>query len=102
MIHVIATIKVKSGQRVAFLAEFHRIVPMVLAENGCIEYGPTVDVASGMAMQPALREDVVVVVEKWTSLETLKAHSQAPHMLEYRVRIKDIVENVQLQVLTPA
>ncbi|MBI1830559.1 MAG: antibiotic biosynthesis monooxygenase, partial [Planctomycetes bacterium] len=47
MIHVIATITVKPGKRDAFLAEFHRIVPAVHAEAGCIEYGPSVDVASG-------------------------------------------------------
>ncbi len=102
MIHVIATIKVKPGQRDALLAEFHRIVPMVHAEAGCIEYGPTIDVASGLMVQPALREDIVVIIEKWSSLETLKAHTQAPHMADYRVRVKDLVENVQLQVLTPA
>ena len=55
MIHVIATITVKPGKRDAFLAEFHRIVPAVHAEAGCIEYGPTVDVASGLSMQAPLR-----------------------------------------------
>jgi quinol monooxygenase YgiN len=102
MIHVIATITVKPGKRDAFLAEFHRIMPAVHAEPGCIEYGPSVDVASGSPMQSPLRENVAVIVEKWESLDALKAHSQAPHMAEYRVRVKDLVESVQLQVLTPA
>lgn len=102
MIHVIATITIKPGQRDAFLAEFHRIVPMVHAEAGCIEYGPTVDVASGLAMQGTPREDVAVIVEKWASLDALKAHTQAPHMADYRVRVKDLVVSVQLQILQPA
>ena len=102
MIHVIATITVKAGKRDDFLREFHRIVPLVHAEKGCIEYGPTVDVASGMAMQGPLRESVAVIIEKWESLDALKAHSQAPHMAEYRVRVKDFVESVTLQILTPA
>ena len=102
MIHVIATIEVHPGKRTAFLAEFHRIVPLVHAEAGCIEYGPTVDVASGLSMQAAVREDSVVIIEKWESVATLKAHSHAPHMAEYRVRIKDLVKSVHLQVLEPA
>lgn len=101
MIHVIATITVKPGARDALLAEFHRIVPLVRAEAGCIEYGPAVDVASGLPVQAALRDSVVVVIEKWASLEALKAHTQATHMADYRVRVKDLVESVHLQVLAP-
>ncbi|MSQ93253.1 MAG: antibiotic biosynthesis monooxygenase [Gemmataceae bacterium] len=102
MIHVIATITVKPGKRDAFLAEFHRIVPLVHAEAGCIEYGPTVDVASGISVQGPLRENVAVIVEKWSSLDALKAHTQAAHMADYRVRVQDLVESVTLQILAPA
>jgi quinol monooxygenase YgiN len=102
MIHVIATITTKSGKRDAFLAEFHRIVPLVHKETGCIEYGPAIDVASGLGMQAPLRENVAVIIEKWENLDALKAHTQAPHMAEYRVRVKDLVESVVLQVLAPA
>jgi quinol monooxygenase YgiN len=102
MIHVIATVTVKPGKRDAFLAEFHRIVPLVHAEAGCIEYGPTVDIASGMSVQGPLRENVAVIVEKWESLEALHAHTQAAHMADYRVRVRDFVESVTLQILAPA
>jgi quinol monooxygenase YgiN len=102
MIHVIATIQVKPGKRDAFLAEFHRLVPLVQAEAGCIEYGPTIDVVSGNPAQELLRENVVVIIEKWENLAALKAHSQAPHMADYRVRVKDLVVGMQLQVLQPA
>ena len=102
MIHVIATITVKPGQREAFLAEFHRIVPLVHAEAGCLEYTPTVDAAAGLAVQGPPRENNAVIIEKWESLEALRAHMQAPHMAEYRLRVKDLVVGVQLQVLQPA
>jgi quinol monooxygenase YgiN len=102
MIHVIATIEVAAGKREAFLAEFHRLVPKVRAETGCIEYGPAVDVASGIAVQSALRDNVVVILEKWESLDALKAHLSAPHMAEYRGRVKELVVGVHLQVLQPA
>ena len=102
MIHVIATIEVQPGKRAAFLAEFHRIMPLVHAEAGCIEYGPTVDLATGLSVQAAPRDDVAVIIEKWESLDALKAHMHAPHMVEYRVRVKDLVRGVHLQVLQPA
>jgi quinol monooxygenase YgiN len=102
MIHVLATVTIKPGKRDAFLAEFHRIVPLVHAEAGCIEYGPTVDIDSGMSVQGPLRDNVAVIVEKWVSLDALRAHTQAPHMADYRVRVKDLVESVTLQILTAA
>ena len=102
MIHVIATISVRPGRRNALIAEYRRLVPLVLAEAGCIAYGPTVDIASGLAVQPAVRENVLVIVEKWESLEALKAHTQAPHMAAYREAVKNIVVGVELLVLEPA
>lgn len=102
MIHVIATIELHPGTREKFLSEFHKLVPLVRAEDGCIEYGPAVDVASGMAAQPPLRDNVVTVVEKWADLPALHAHSKAPHMDDYRIRVKDYVKSVSLQVLAPA
>jgi quinol monooxygenase YgiN len=102
MIHVIATITLKPGQREAFLVEFRRLMPSVHAEAGCIEYAPAIDVDSGISMQSPLRENVAVIIEKWASLDALKAHLHAPHMADYRVRIRDMVEGVTLQILTPA
>ena len=37
MIVVIATIEVHAAKREAFLAEFHKLVPLVRAEAGCLE-----------------------------------------------------------------
>ena len=102
MIHVIATIEVVPGKREAFLAEFHRIVPPVRAEAGCIEYGPTIDVPTPFPAQIPLRENTVTIVEKWESLGALQTHMSAPHMLEYRGRVKEMVAAVKLQVLQPA
>jgi quinol monooxygenase YgiN len=102
MIHVIATVEVNPGKRDALLAEFRKLVPLVRAEAGCLEYGPAVDVATGIPAQGPPREDVVVVVEKWESLDALRAHLAAPHMQEYRGRVKDLVARVRLQVLQPA
>ena len=102
MIHVLATIQLHPGRRAAFLVEFHQLVPLVRAEQGCLEYGPAVDVASGVPAQPAVRDDVVVVVEKWHDLPALLAHLAAPHMQAYRGKVKDLVAAVELRILQPA
>ncbi len=102
MIHVIATIEVHEGQRDALLAEFRKLVPLVRAEAGCLDYGPAVDVPTDIAAQVPLRANVVTVVERWASLDALKAHLAAPHMAAYRPRVKDLVATVKLQVLQPA
>ena len=74
----------------------------VLAEPGCLEYGPTVDVATGIAAQPALRENVVTIVEKWESLDHLKQHLAAPHMQAYRPKVKELIVGTTLAILSPA
>lgn len=102
MIHVIATIILQPETRHAFLQEFGRIVPDVRGEDGCLEYGAAIDVASGLAAQPAVRPDVAVVVEKWRDLDSLRAHLVAPHMVSYRDRVRGMVISTTLQVLTPA
>ena len=102
MIHVIATIEVVPGQRAAFIEAFRKNVPLVLAEDGCLEYGPAVDLPTGLPPQVPVREQVVTVVEKWRDLPALRAHLVAPHMVAYREVVKDLVRGVTLQVLEPA
>jgi quinol monooxygenase YgiN len=102
MVHVIATVEVAAGKRDEFLAEFRRVVPSVRAEAGCLEYGPAVDLPTEIPAQVPPRDNVVVIVERWESLDALRAHLQAPHMQEYRARVKALVSRVQLQVLQPA
>jgi quinol monooxygenase YgiN len=101
MIHVIVTIELKPGRRDAFLAEFHRNLPNVRAEKGCIEYGATVDLPTDIKAQIPLRDSVATVVEKWESLDALKAHLAAPHMAEYRTKVKDFVVGSSFQILEP-
>ncbi len=101
MINVIASIRVKAGKRSEFLEIFKSNVPKVRAEKGCIEYFPTVDVDSGLPPQ-SLDENVVTIIEKWESLEALRDHLVAPHMLAYKGKVKDIVEGLSLKVLREA
>lgn len=101
MIHVIATINLAPGTRAAFLGEFGKLVPLVRAESGCLEYGAAIDEPTGLPVQALVGEDTVIVVEKWESVDALKAHLKAPHMADYRVRVKEYVQSVSLKVLRP-
>ncbi len=102
MIYVIATIDLQPGTREAFLAEFRQVVPKVLAETGCLEYGPAVDLETNLDLQPPVRPDAVTVLEKWDDLPSLEAHLVAPHMQAYRQRVKSLVRGASVQVLRPA
>jgi quinol monooxygenase YgiN len=102
VIHVIATIELAEGKRDAFLAEFRKIVPLVRAEAGCLEYGAAIDLPTGIPVQIPTRDNVVTIVERWESVEALRAHLQAPHMVTYRPKVKDFVVGTKLQVLQPA
>lgn len=99
MIHVVATITCKPGQMENFLAEFRKIIPLVHREKGCVDYVPTVDAASNSAMQSPCRPDTITIVERWATLPDLEAHLVAPHMVEYRPKVKPFIESITLQVL---
>lgn len=99
MLSVIAEIEIVEGKRDEFLNEFRKVVPLVLAEDGCVEYGPTLDAETDIPAQIPRRDHVVTIVEKWESLDALKAHLVAPHMMEYRGRVKDLVAGSALRIL---
>ncbi len=102
MVHVLAVITAKPGLRARVLEAFRANVPAVLAEDGCIEYGATVDTEGVGPLQTRFGEDTFVVVEKWENLEALKAHAAAPHMAAYGARTKEMIARWAIHVLSPA
>jgi len=101
MIHVLAIIQVAPGKRDVFLQDFKALIPAVKAEQGCIEYGPAVDLQTGMGIQQMLGPDAVMVVEKWESLDALNAHLAAPHMAAWREKAAAYLKGVTAQILQP-
>ena len=101
MIIVLASIRVKSGKVADYLAILKTVVPDVRNEKGCIEYIPTVDLDSKMPPQ-VLEREVVTILEKWASLGELQAHLVSAHMLDYREKVKDLIEKVTIKVLQEA
>ena len=102
MIHVVAIIPAKPGLREAVLKEFRANMPAVHAEQGCIEYAPAVDADGLGSFQTKFGPDTFVVIEKWESIEALKAHSAAPHMAAYAARTRDLLASRVIHVLNPA
>ncbi len=102
MIHVIAVITAKPGQREAILEAFRANVPAVHAEQGCIEYGPVIDAPGTGAMQAKIGDDTFMVIEKWDDAEALAAHAKSPHMAAYGARTKDMIASRVIHVLAPA
>jgi quinol monooxygenase YgiN len=101
MIHIVAIITAKSGMREAILKEFHANMPAVHAEEGCIEYGPTVDAEGIGSFQTKFGPDTFVVIEKWESPEALRAHATSPHMAAYAAKTRDLIASRVIHVLQP-
>jgi len=99
MIHVIARIQAKAGQRQDLLDAFAEVVPTVLEEEGCISYEPTIDADTDIDRQ-VCEEDVIMMIERWESVDHLKAHLAAPHMTAFREKNGHLIESAELKITT--
>ena len=102
MIHVIAIITAKPGQRENVLAAARANIPGVRAEEGCIEYSLAVDAEGLGSFQTKFGADTFVFVEKWRDAAALKAHAAAPHMAAYGAKVKEMIASRVIHVLSPA
>ena len=102
MIHVLAIITAKPGKRGEVLAAFRANMPAVHAEKGCIEYGPATDADGFGSFQTKFGADTFVVIEKWESMDHLKAHGASAHMKAYGEKNKDLVATRAVHVLQNA
>jgi quinol monooxygenase YgiN len=100
MIHVVAIITAKPGSREEVLAHFRANMPAVRAEPGCIEYGPAIDAEGGPGAKYGT--DTFVVIEKWESLDALRAHAASPHMQAYSAKTRELLAGREIHVLAPA
>jgi quinol monooxygenase YgiN len=101
MIYVVATIELVDGMREAFLTEQRNLLPLVRAEQGCIEYAPTVDLPLTDPPKTPPRANCIIMQEKWETLPTLQAHAVAPHMKDFRTKTKHMVASIKVEVFKP-
>jgi quinol monooxygenase YgiN len=102
MIHVVAILTAKPGQRENVLTAFRANIPAVRAEDGCIEYHPVIDAEGVGSFQAKIGPDAFMVIEKWRDLAALKAHAASPHMAAYGAKVKDLLAGRTVQVLSSA
>jgi len=98
MINVIASICVKTGKIADYLTILKANMQAIKKEKGYIEYVPTVDIDAKLPLQ-VLDNNVITILEKWESIEAFHAHLKASHMLDYREKIKTMIESVSVKVL---
>ena len=101
MIHVIAVITAKPGKREAILQAFRANVPAVRAEKGCMEYGAALDAENALPFQTKWGPDTFLVIEKWETMDALKAHAAAPHMAAYGAKTRDLIARRVIHILSP-
>ncbi|MEJ6478139.1 MAG: putative quinol monooxygenase [Octadecabacter sp.] len=102
IVHVLAFITAKPGQRAAVLELFEANVPAVLEEDGCLAYEATIDARSAGPSQMAVGQDTFVVVERWASLDALDAHAKSEHMLAYAAKTRGLLSDRKIHVLSAA
>jgi quinol monooxygenase YgiN len=99
MIHVVAFITAKPGQRQAVLEKFRANMAAVHADDGCISYEPVIDLQDGVSFQAPIGPDSFVVIERWASAAALRAHAAAPHMKEYGAATAPLIADRVIHVL---
>lgn len=70
---LVVLIETKEGCANQQIKAFKELQPLVLAEEGCLQYELTQDVNN---------ENQFVLIEKWATQADLDAHSIAPHMID--------------------
>jgi quinol monooxygenase YgiN len=77
---------------------FKKITPTVLQEQGCHGYQLLVD-ANVEASYQTKDSDLIIMLEKWETIEHLNAHLQTEHMQTYQVEVKDHVADIKIRIL---
>jgi quinol monooxygenase YgiN len=72
-ISLLILIETKKGQRQKQIDAFNKLAPIVLIENGCLQYE---------LKEVEDSENNFVLMEKWSSKKDLEAHDITPHMIE--------------------
>jgi quinol monooxygenase YgiN len=52
-------------------------------------------------MQAKFGADTFVVIEKWESLDALRAHAASPHMAAYAAKTREMIASRVIHVLQP-
>jgi quinol monooxygenase YgiN len=60
------------------------------------------DADNALPIQTKWGPDTLLVIEKWESMDSLKAHAAAPHMAAYGAKTKELIGSRVIHILSPA
>ena len=98
MLHVIVNMRIKEGRMQDFLAACEELRPLVLHESGCHAYEYTRDVVSPFSPEQPIEADRITLLERWETLDALKAHLETPHMKAAGARMKGMRASVEIRL----
>jgi len=99
VIHVVAIITAHPGKRSEVLDAFVKIVPLVHKEKGCREYQPVTDLEGASTSQSLIGADSYMVIEKWDSMEDLRAHAASDHIAAFQKMTGHLVADRKIHLL---
>ena len=99
MLHIIVTMMVKEGRMKEYLAVCEELRLLVLMEKGCQAYEYAREIASPLGIQEPIEANRITLIERWESIDALKAHMETRHMKEAGVKMKDLRSSVVARVV---
>ena len=90
-VYVLCRFDLKPDANIAdYVAKTLAVVPAVRAENGCQLYTLLGDAKTDWDKPMRFGERTMWMLEKWDSIEALKAHLQTPHMKAFGPTVRDM------------
>ena len=78
------------------------VVPTVRAEEGCLGYALVKDAATDWEKPMRFGERTMWCVERWSSIDALKAHLETPHMKAFGPKVRPMRSGSTFHVLEDA
>ncbi len=101
MIYSVVTMIIKDGKMEEFLNVCKKLRPLVLAEQGCMQYDYVKDIdIPTQSHQEAVNENRITLYEKWESMDALHIHSQKDYMKEYGKNVSSLRDSVTIRTGT--
>jgi quinol monooxygenase YgiN len=85
-----------------YVAKTLSVVPQVRAEDGCRLYTLLEDAQTDWTAPMRFGERTFWMVEKWDSIDALKAHLETPHMKAFGPTVRDMRKGMTFHVLQSA
>jgi quinol monooxygenase YgiN len=99
-VYVLCRFDLKSDADISdYVSKTLSVVPTVRAENGCQMYTLLKDAETDWEKPMRFGERTLWMIEKWDSIEALKAHIDAPHMKAFGPTVRPMRSSGTFHVL---